>query len=497
MPREPAVIVSGVALAVPEGAQTAASVLFRNTPGRIFRGEQSLDVMPGEHQDAILQANVTPKHGPRLSDRAQVPSYCSYFPENVDMTEYHVPSHLTEILSAAGKMALAAGIEACVDAGLMKSVRDRPRAEDLNDTGVIFCSSFASQLHTVRAVKASAFPRKLMLKWLVGPHAQLAQLLGFRGPNLYLNGACASTSTALAMAADWLTLKKCERVLVVSSDDPAAPDLLPYTAGGFLTLGALSTRPLPPSPFAKGRDGLVLGAGCVAFLVETAASAWAREPRVRDVVTMPICQVGNSAFHACALDRSHLEEFSARFWTRLSNWVCDGDGADRDNAHWLRDVVYYSHETGTPGDKGCAATENHLLRRTLGDFGASQLLFTATKALTGHTMGVGIEEAVAVLGLRARRSPPVNVAKTAAAFANLTFSDEGKHQRSVAVRFAAGFGSQCAMLAFQRTVLVAPPLPSPSWSVAAKQCVVPVEPQVWFPSFLSVIQPSRETCLVQ
>lgn len=493
MVREPTAIISGVAVAVPEGGQTSARALFRSTAGRIFRGEQSFDVMSEAHQDAILAANVTPKSRPRISERGQVPCYSSHFPEDVDVQEYQIPDPILSILSASGKMALAAGIEACVDAGLIKTIRDRPAGHMTRDTGVIFCSSFASQIHTVRAVQATTLPRKLIFQWLVGPHAQLAQLLGFRGPNVYLNGACASTSTALTVAADWLVAKRCQRVLVVASDDPAAPELLPYTAGGFITLGAISTKDVPPSPFSKNRDGLVLGAGCTAFFVETPASAWARDPRVRDVVSMPLSLVENSAYHACALDRSHLRAFWSEFWTRLSNYVHQ-ESPENTKADWLTEIVYYSHETGTPGEKGCAATESHLLQETLGDFGAGQLLVTATKAITGHTMGVGIEDAVAVLGLRTGRSPPVTTLDTCESFSHLQFGTELKHDRSLAVRFAAGFGSQCVMLAFHRTVLVAP---VPQCAESLRTCVIPVEPQTWFPSSLKLIQPSRDTCTIQ
>ena len=69
-------------------------------------------------------------------------------------------------------------------------------------------------------------------------------------------------------------------------------------------------------------------------------------------------------------------------------------------------TVFVSHETYTPARGGSASAEIHALRRTFGDQ-ANQVVIANTKGFTGHTMGVGMEDVVAVKALEYGIVPPI------------------------------------------------------------------------------------------
>jgi 3-oxoacyl-(acyl-carrier-protein) synthase len=59
------------------------------------------------------------------------------------------------------------------------------------------------------------------------------------------------------------------------------------------------------------------------------------------------------------------------------------------------ETVFMSHETFTPARGGSASAEVAALRRTFGP-AASEIVVANTKGFTGHPMGVGIEDVIAV-----------------------------------------------------------------------------------------------------
>jgi hypothetical protein len=141
-------------------------------------------------------------------------------------------------------------------------------AEFQNDTGVIFASSFPCVESCIREVSKAVeghlgaskyeFDRKLLFKLLVMANNQLAELVKARGPNTYVNSACSSTSQAIAIAEDWLRMRRCRRVVVVGADNSTSEHLLPYIGTGFLALTAASIAPTVEEgalPFDKRRNG--------------------------------------------------------------------------------------------------------------------------------------------------------------------------------------------------------------------------------------------------
>src|SRR6185503_8459476 len=118
-------------------------------------------------------------------------------------------------------------------------------------------------------------------------------------------------------------------------------------------------------------------------------------------------------------------------------------GADR---HAIAaSTVFISHETYTPARGGSAAAEINALRRVFGP-DADSIVITNTKGFTGHAMGAGIEDVVAVKALETGIVPPVpNFKEPDPELGSLNLSTGGAYPVRYALRLAAGFGSQIAM----------------------------------------------------
>ncbi|MBP6763483.1 MAG: SDR family NAD(P)-dependent oxidoreductase, partial [Rubrivivax sp.] len=108
-------------------------------------------------------------------------------------------------------------------------------------------------------------------------------------------------------------------------------------------------------------------------------------------------------------------------------------------------TVFVSHETYTPARGGSASAEISALRHVFGA-AADRIVITNTKGFTGHAMGAGIEDVVAVKILETGLVPPVpNYREPDPDLGVLNLSRGGSYPVRHALRLAAGFGSQIAM----------------------------------------------------
>src|SRR5947209_12888034 len=102
-------------------------------------------------------------------------------------------------------------------------------------------------------------------------------------------------------------------------------------------------------------------------------------------------------------------------------------------------MVFVSHETYTPARGGSAAAEIHALRRVFGDT-ADRIVIANTKGFTGHAMGTGIEDVVAVKALETGCVPPVaNFKEVDPELGPLNLSKGGMYPIEFALRLGAGF----------------------------------------------------------
>ena len=103
----------------------------------------------------------------------------------------------------------------------------------------------------------------------------LSAIFGLHGFTLYNNNACASGTFALAVAADRIRNGDADTVIVAGGDVPEDGTKYRWFKDRGLYSPTGRCR-----PFAKGRDGLVLGSGAAAFVVESLAGAQAAGRRV-------------------------------------------------------------------------------------------------------------------------------------------------------------------------------------------------------------------------
>ncbi len=324
----------------------------------------------------------------------------------------------------------------------------RARMLDHDGTDAVVLDEVERRIHDLERTleeEAYTFDRRFLFRVLSMGHSQLAELIGARGPNTQINSACASTTQAVALAEDWIRAGRCRRVLIVAADDVTSDTLMGWIGAGFLASGAAATDEVVEDaalPFDERRHGMIIGMGAAGLMVESAAAA-------RERGLTPICDVlgsatANSAFHGTRLDVQHIGDVMEQL-------------VEQAEAHGLRreeiaaETVFISHETYTPARGGSAAAEIHALRRVFGE-DADRIVIANVKGFTGHPMGVGLEDVLAVKALETGVVPPVpNFRDPDPELGLLNLSGGGSYPIRYSLRLAAGFGSQISMLLLRWT----------------------------------------------
>ncbi|CAH0478993.1 unnamed protein product [Peronospora belbahrii] len=349
--------------------------------------------------------------------------------------DYGVATTIARSMDEPTQLAVAAGLEAVRNAGLVDGIDANWRlSENMRDsTGVIYATSFPTMNAAVSETSryyeegsqesASTYQmdRKILFRLLILANAQLAQLIGARGPNTQINAACAGTTQAIGMAQDWINNGKCQRVIVVSSDTASSKTMMPLIGGGFHALGAACIAPTANDaarPFDVKRSGMIVGSGAIGLVFESSLALVERPvagPSDKKSVRLLASQFSNSAYHGAALEPNHVGQELVRFL----------DSVERD----------------------FNITQVTALRTAFGSELLAQLMITNTKGITGHPMAVAFEDVAAIEGLRNGCVPPVvhfeahdpNLGETP-----LRLAPGGVYAHKYALRFAAGFGSQLA-----------------------------------------------------
>jgi malonyl CoA-acyl carrier protein transacylase len=457
------VVCSGAGLGLPGGERVFADDNIES----ILRGDNRIGVVSPEYRQRFLNKNIV-----RLVKDAS--GQGSFLPVSEDehvihlagmagdfdlVEEYGVSSSWNLALDRVTQLAFAAGIEALRDAGipLVRTYRETSNGkrvatgwalpESLRDgTGIIFASAFPGYNKLVDLLQNNGadadgnFERRFLFQILAMGHSQFAQFIGARGPNTSVNVACASTTSAIAMASDWMQVGRARRVLVVGADDVTSDSMMEWLGSGFLAAGAATPAARVEDgalPFDKRRHGMIMGMGAVGLMLE-------RDEDVRARGAVPIAELlssctVNSAFHGTRLDVEHI----GREVSGVVQEACEKEGITATDM--AGKAMFMSHETYTPARGGSAAAEINALRQAFGA-GANRVVVSNTKGFTGHAMGAGIEDVVAVKALQYGIVPPIpNLREPDEELGDLKLSTGGSHDVQYALRLAAGFGSQLAL----------------------------------------------------
>jgi len=457
-------VITGVSLGLPGGER----VFDEDTFERLVRGETCLSEVSDEYKQRLLDKNIVRlikgrdgsvnlEQATEFGDIPQLAGIKSAF----DISqEFGIDPKVVIAWDITTQLAVAAGLLALRDAAIpltpveqigkggLRLIRNWQVPQHHRErTGIVFASCFPGLQMAMKHAKNNGddgegqFDRRYLFQTLNMGHSQFAQYTGIRGPNTTINLACASTTAAFGVAEDWLNSDRVDRVVILSADDVTGEDLWEWIGSGFAASGAAATSNIIEEaalPFDRRRNGLVLGMGAAAFVVERHSEAKARG--VQPIAELLGTHSANSAFHGTRLDVEHVAETVNSFIGSMEKkW-------DIDRHEIAPNTVFFSHETYTPARGGSAQSEVRALRETFGE-STDRLVIANTKGFTGHPMGVGIEDASMFHGMKTGRIPPIaNHKETDPELGKLNLSKGGDYSNiQYGLRFAAGFGSQMAL----------------------------------------------------
>ncbi len=256
---------------------------------------------------------------------------------------------------------------------------------------------------------------------------------GLRGINYTTVSACASSTTSVIDAFNYIRWNKADMIITGGSDAPINESLI----GGFGALKALSTKNEHPEsasrPFDNSRDGFVMGEGAGAIILEEYEHAVKRGATI-------LCEVigGGMCADAYHLTGSHPEGDGAYMGMKLTL---------EDAGITAADVDYINpHATSTPiGDQ----SELKAIQRLFGD--ASNASISASKSMTGHLLGAAgaIEAIICIQAVQHNMIPPtINTAVVETGYENLNLvlNKAVAKEVNVAISNTFGFGGHIAAL---------------------------------------------------
>ncbi len=220
---------------------------------------------------------------------------------------------------------------------------------------------------------------------------RIADRFGTKGSPISLSTACSSGATAIQLGVEAIRRGEVEAALCIGTDGSVNPESLIR----FSLLSALSTQNDPPEaaskPFAKNRDGFVMGEGAAALVLESAASARARGATILGYVLG--CGEKGDGFHRTRSSPDGAPVVAA-IRAALDDAGLPPDRIDTVNAHG----------TGTPeNDKmeamGCLAVFGERMR---------SVPISSNKSMIGHTLTAAgaVEAAFSLLTIAHGRVPP-------------------------------------------------------------------------------------------
>jgi len=263
---------------------------------------------------------------------------------------------------------------------------------------------------------------------------------GLQGPSYGCVSACATANHSIGDALRAIIFDDV-KVMIAGGSESTITGL---AVGGFAAMKALSTRNHEPQlasrPWAKGRDGFVIGEGAGIIVLEEYEHAKKRGARI-------YCELKG---YGATSDANHIT-------APLEN----GEGAARCIELTLKDgevsadkIKYINaHGTSTPlGDLAETKAVKLALRNNV-----NSIVMSSTKSMTGHLLGAaaGIEAIFSIMSLYDGIIPPT---------INLDEADEGcdldycphsarevdKSQYQYALSNAFGFGGTNSSLLFKR-----------------------------------------------
>jgi 3-oxoacyl-[acyl-carrier-protein] synthase II len=204
-----------------------------------------------------------------------------------------------------------------------------------------------------------------------------------KGVNLTCSTACSSGANAIGMALDLLRTGRADAVIAGGAE----ACVLPLTMTSFEVLHALTTGfnsdPARASrPFAKGRDGFVMGEGAGVLILETEENAKQRGAKMYAYL----------AGYGQACDATHIVMPDMNGQVAAMQSAIKDAGMEPDSIEYIN-----AHATSTPlGD----IVETRAIKHLFGNR-AGNIAINATKSMIGHSIGASaaIGSIATIMGL--------------------------------------------------------------------------------------------------
>lgn len=267
-----------------------------------------------------------------------------------------------------------------------------------------------------------------------GAAGMLAIDYGIHGPSTTITTACAAGCDAIGHA--FRAVRRGELDAVLAG---GAESIITHVAvGGFEQAKATSSlEERTPRPFDRHRDGLVVGEGAAALILESLAHAQARGATI----------LGEIVGYGQTTDAYHITAPAE-----------GGEGAARAMNMALQDARLQPEDVDYVSAHGTATELNDkyetiAIKAALGE-AARDVAISSTKSMTGHIMGAtgAIESVFCLLSIRDQVCPPTINYDEPDPECDLDYVPNKPRHRPVRVALnnAFGFGGHNAVLVFKK-----------------------------------------------
>lgn len=337
--------------------------------------------------------------------------------------------------------ALASTHEALLDSGLNLEAIDKTRVGVIWGSGNGGFQTFQNEV--IDFAKGDGTPRlnpffipKVIVDIASG---WISIKYGFMGPNFTTVSACATSTTAIIDAMNYIRWGKAD-IIVTGGSEAAINEA---GIGGFNALKALSTRNDDPAtasrPFDADRDGFVMGEGSGTLILEEYTHAKQRGAKIYAEVAG-----GGMSADAYHITATHPEGKGAQLGMK---WALDDAGLMLEAVDYLN-----PHATSTPkGDE----SEMKAVASLFGEH-AKKVLISATKSSVGHMLGAAgaIEAIICIKAIQEGIVPPTintrNLDPDLPAGLNIVIGSKVKKDIQVAMSNTFGFGGHNATAIFKK-----------------------------------------------
>jgi nodulation protein E len=282
-------------------------------------------------------------------------------------------------------LALAVAREALDQAGLIGAPALERRCAVVMGHGFAGIHTLETAFERFYGQKAAKLHPVTVPKVMVSaPVSAVAMNFGIKGPVFAVSSACSSSGHAIAQGAAFIASGRCEVALVGGSEAIATPGCLRAWEG----LQAMS--PTACRPFSAGRDGMTIGEGAAALVLEEADHARARGAPI--LAELAGVGLSSDAFH----------------WTQPSlegAVTAMADACAQAGLGEQETLLISTHGTGTPlNDRNEAAAIHTVFKER-----AKAQPVIATKSAHGHLIGAAtaLQGVIGLQAMNAGLAPPI------------------------------------------------------------------------------------------